>query len=76
MNSLKKLIPKDILKYLTFGSFGMGTYNIINSIKAREIQQQLNKEIEKNLRLQELLNEMTKKRIECLESNNQILSRF
>jgi hypothetical protein len=76
MNSFKKLIPKDILKYLTVGSFGMGTYNIRNSIKAREIQQQLNKEIEKNLRLQELLNEMTQKRIECLESNNQILSRF
>nr|YP_010130267.1 hypothetical protein KQ422_mgp031 [Clavaria fumosa]QPZ51169.1 hypothetical protein [Clavaria fumosa] len=76
MNSFKKLIPKDILKYLTVGIFGMGTYNIRNSIKAREIQQQLNKEIEKNLRLQELLNEMTQKRIECLESNNQILIRF
>ena len=74
--NFKKLIPKDILKYLTVGSFGMGTYIIRNSIKAREIQQKLNEEKERNLRLQELLNEMTEKRIKCLESNNQILSRF
>jgi hypothetical protein len=74
--NFKKLIPKDILKYLTVGSFGMATYNLRNSIKIRQVQQQLDLERARNLKLQELLNEMTEQRIKCLESNNHLISKF